>query len=113
MGRLFKAYLPGDKVWCCQSCAAHLAYQDDVMSRNFTGKHGRAFLVSNVINVSLGETEERSLMTGMHTVADIYCNVCNSVLGWKYLEARDEEQKYKENKFLVEKMKIIKEKQWS
>lgn len=48
MGRLFKAYLPGDKVWCCQSCAAHLAYQDDVMSRNFTGKHGRAFLVSNV-----------------------------------------------------------------
>lgn len=24
-------------------------------------------------------------MTGMHTVADIYCNVCNSVLGWKYV----------------------------
>lgn len=52
MGRLFKAYLPGDKVWCCQSCAAHLAYQDDVMSRNFTGKHGRAFLVSNVYATS-------------------------------------------------------------
>lgn len=45
------------------------------------------------INVSLGETEERSLMTGMHTVADIYCNVCNSVLGWKYVRARPHAQR--------------------
>ena len=24
-------------------------------------------------------------MTGMHTVADIYCVGCNTVLGWKYV----------------------------
>lgn len=24
-------------------------------------------------------------MTGLHTVADIHCNVCDTVLGWKYV----------------------------
>ncbi len=24
-------------------------------------------------------------MTGIHIVADIYCNVCSNVLGWKYV----------------------------
>lgn len=37
------------------------------------------------INVTVGMTEERRLMTGMHTVADIQCNVCECVLGWKYV----------------------------
>ena len=26
-------------------------------------------------------------MTGLHSVADIYCKECSSRLGWKYLEA--------------------------
>lgn len=37
------------------------------------------------VNVCVGETEERRLMTGLHNVADIHCNVCNTVLGWKYV----------------------------
>lgn len=24
-------------------------------------------------------------MTGLHTVADIYCTCCSTVLGWKYV----------------------------
>lgn len=39
----------------------------------------------NRTNVALGEKEERRLMTGAHVVADIHCNVCDSVLGWKYV----------------------------
>lgn len=102
MGRKFKAYLSSDKkVWSCSSCSAHLAYQDDIMSRNFQGKHGRAYLINNVINVVLGHTEQRRLMTGLHTVADIHCNLCNCILGWKYVHAHDESQKYKEDKFLL------------
>ena len=27
-------------------------------------------------------------MTGLHTVADIYCTCCNTVLGWKYVSTR-------------------------
>ena len=37
------------------------------------------------VNITLGPKEERLLMTGLHTVADIYCTCCNTVLGWKYV----------------------------
>lgn len=43
------------------------------------------FLRYQRINVGVGQLEERRLLTGVHTVADIYCNVCNNVLGWKYV----------------------------
>ena len=42
-------------------------------------------------------------------VADIYCNACETRLGWKYLEAFEESQKYKEGKFILEKAMIMKE----
>ena len=37
------------------------------------------------VNVQLGPREERLLITGLHAVADIQCNCCGSVLGWKYV----------------------------
>ena len=39
----------------------------------------------NRVNITLGPKEERLLMTGLHTVADIYCTCCNTTLGWKYV----------------------------
>ena len=27
------------------------------------------------------------MTTGLHTVADIYCNQCSQVVGWKYVSA--------------------------
>ena len=53
--------------------------------QQFQGRHGRAYLLSNVVNVTLGPREERLLITGMHTVADIHCTSCNTVIGWKYV----------------------------
>ncbi|CRK35816.1 hypothetical protein BN1708_016471, partial [Verticillium longisporum] len=35
------------------------------------------------------------LVTGWHVVADITCAVCHAKLGWKYVDAREEAQKYK------------------
>lgn len=37
------------------------------------------------VNVSVGEKEERMMMTGLHTVADIFCVSCGSIVGWKYV----------------------------
>lgn len=37
------------------------------------------------INVNLGPKEQRILITGLHTVADIHCTTCNAVVGWKYV----------------------------
>lgn len=57
-----------------------------------------------------GQEEERMLMTGLHTVADISCKVCNSNIGWIYLKSPELNQKYKEGKYIVEKTKVVKEK---
>ncbi|CAA6673652.1 unnamed protein product [Spirodela intermedia] len=54
-----------------------------------------AFLFSHAMNVEVGPKEDRQLMTGLHTVADIY--------------SYEESQKYKEGKFILEKSKIMKE----
>ena len=34
----------------------------------------------------------------MHTVADVSCAQCNTMLGWVYVRAEAEDQKYKEGK---------------
>lgn len=41
--------------------------------------------LTDSVNVSVGEKEERLMMTGMHTVADIFCVGCGSIVGWKYV----------------------------
>lgn len=61
------------------------------------------------MNVMVGPKEDRQLMTGLHTVADVYCLDCHNLLGWKYERAYEETQKYKEGKFILEKSKIVKE----
>ncbi|KAF2288541.1 hypothetical protein GH714_008309 [Hevea brasiliensis] len=47
------------------------------------------------------------MMTGMHTVVDIFCVGCGSILGWKYEYAHEKAQKYKEGKFILERYKIL------
>ena len=39
----------------------------------------------NSVNITIGEKEERMMMTGMHTVVDIFCIGCGSIVGWKYV----------------------------
>ncbi|KAH9767058.1 protein yippee-like [Citrus sinensis] len=58
------------------------------------------------VNVSVGEKEERLMMTGMHTVADIFCVGCGSIVGWKYETAHEKSQKYKEGKSVLERFKV-------
>ncbi|KAG1662309.1 hypothetical protein FOA52_011467 [Chlamydomonas sp. UWO 241] len=105
-----RSYIAQPRVLCCSNCHAHLTNHDDVYSKNFQGRHGRAYLCSNVVNVSVGAKEQRLLITGLHTVADITCNHCATVLGWKYEHAFEPSQKYKEGKFIVEKRWLMQDK---
>ncbi|KAL5738653.1 hypothetical protein ACOSP7_031414 [Xanthoceras sorbifolium] len=73
------------------------------------GRNGRAFLFYHAMNVVVGPKEDRHLLTGLHTVANIYCADCREVLGWKYERAYEASQKYKQGKFILEKSKIVKE----
>uniref|UniRef100_K3XBN4 Protein yippee-like n=1 Tax=Globisporangium ultimum (strain ATCC 200006 / CBS 805.95 / DAOM BR144) TaxID=431595 RepID=K3XBN4_GLOUD len=79
MGKVFEVYVDSAKVFCCRQCKAQLS-----------------------VNVCTGPPEERTLMTGEHVVVDLFCNTCWSPVGWKYEEAQDPSQKYKEGKFILE-----------
>lgn len=99
----------GPRLYCCCNCRNHVALHDDIVSKNFQAKNGRAFLFSQAMNVVAGRKEERQLITGLHTVADVHCSDCGQVLGWRYERAYQDSQKYKEGKIVLEKFKIVKE----
>lgn len=39
-------------------------------------------------------------------MSDVSCAICGTVLGWKYVEAAEESQKYKVGKFILETKRI-------
>lgn len=51
-------------------------------------------------------------MTGAHTVGDISCAQCGSVLGWKYVAAEEEGQRYKVGKFILETKRVCRTSTW-
>eukprot|EP01121_Diplochlamys_sp_Union-15-3_P022832 TRINITY_DN9841_c0_g1_i1.p1 TRINITY_DN9841_c0_g1~~TRINITY_DN9841_c0_g1_i1.p1 ORF type:complete len:115 (-),score=12.10 TRINITY_DN9841_c0_g1_i1:38-382(-) len=112
MGRLFLNYLSGDRIYSCKYCDSHLANRDDIISKAFQGRYGKASLFRTCINVTSGNVEERTLRTGLHKVADIYCVNCQELLGWKYEFAFEITEKYKEGKYILEKAKIKRDKLW-
>lgn len=134
MGLIYTHFLDGSdhKVLSCSCCATHLALPSDVISKDFQGRLGKAFLVLSVVNVRHGEPTDRTMTTGVHSVRDIHCNHCERVVGWKYDKAwhstsnvrynlsnnryqvsnnrcrnvngREPSQRYKEGKFILEKV---------
>ncbi|KAL0359185.1 UNVERIFIED_CONTAM: protein yippee-like [Sesamum angustifolium] len=123
MGRVFEVTLEG-KIYSCKHCGTHLALAEDRLQgflvrhtlltlfsllsllQSFHSRHGKAYLFNKVVNVTLGEKEERLMMTGSHIVSDIFCVRCGSIVGWKYETAHEKSQKYKEGKSVLERFKI-------
>ncbi|KAK2461335.1 hypothetical protein APHAL10511_006862 [Amanita phalloides] len=102
----------GHPVFSCSKCAAVISLQDELISKAFSGRDGRGYLMHSATNVRLGRREDRPLLTGVHSVADVFCLGCNDRLGWFYHKAADSSQKYKEGKYLLEKERLIKENEW-
>ncbi|KAL8675287.1 MAG: hypothetical protein Q9168_000316 [Polycauliona sp. 1 TL-2023] len=118
----------------CARCAADLCPTSQIISKGFTGRHGRAYLVSaspvidapppyhhhrsrNAKTVSLPNTRThkampRQLVTGAHTVSDVSCAFCDSVIGWKYDSAKEETQRYKVGKYILETKKVFSSSCW-
>lgn len=88
MGMRHAEFLSSPKrVYGCGQCHAHLSTEECIVSRQFNGQHGKAYLFDAVVNVYFGDAEDRHMTTGLHTVRDIRCNKCAAVLGWKYVSA--------------------------
>ncbi|WJX76645.1 hypothetical protein P8452_60038 [Trifolium repens] len=93
--------------YSCKHCQTALALVDDIISKSFHCRYGKAYLFDNVVNVTVGEKVNRMMITGLHTVVDIFCVTCGSNVGWKYEAAYDKSQKYKEGKFILERFKVM------
>ncbi|KAK9152837.1 hypothetical protein Sjap_000317 [Stephania japonica] len=118
MGRVFLVELEGS-VYRCKFCRSHLALADDLVSRVtlflsissdtlcFQLPPRKAYLFNTAVNVTVGTPEERMMLSGMHTVADIFCCCCGQIVGWKYETAHDKTQKYKEGKIVLERGRIV------
>ncbi|KIM46874.1 hypothetical protein M413DRAFT_422338 [Hebeloma cylindrosporum] len=102
----------GHPNFSCSNCSALIALQDELISKSFSGRDGRGYLMQSATNIKLGRKEDRSLLTGIHTVANVYCLGCNERIGWFYHKAADISQKYKEGKYLLEREKLVKENAW-
>ncbi|KAI0842691.1 yippee-domain-containing protein [Hypoxylon sp. FL0890] len=109
----------------CSTCASDFAYSAQIVSKGFTGRYGRAYLVSppdrplrkgikgrDLINIKIGKSETRVLVTGSHVVADITCAVCHTKVGWKYIDAKEDSQKYKIGKFILETQRVVVYRNW-
>ncbi|KAI8991631.1 yippee zinc-binding/DNA-binding /Mis18, centromere assembly-domain-containing protein [Mycotypha africana] len=97
-------------IYCCCTCQTHIASQEEIISGAYLGRHGPAYLVNKVLNITVGHLEQRMLMTGIHTVADLFCSICQMRIGWRYIKSPTLQQKYKEGRYLIEKTRVIKEK---
>ncbi|KAH7011835.1 yippee zinc-binding/DNA-binding /Mis18, centromere assembly-domain-containing protein [Ilyonectria destructans] len=104
----------------CSTCSADLALASQIISKGFTGRYGRAFLVApppppapqSLVNIRVGKSENRQLVTGWHVVADITCRSCATKLGWKYVDAKEQGQKYKVGKFILETERVVTHRSW-
>ncbi|KAJ3401389.1 hypothetical protein CcCBS67573_g08822 [Chytriomyces confervae] len=95
---------PVVKILACKACGTHLSHNgnNNLISKDFHGHHGKAWLMRTVFNTVLGEPSSRAMTTGVHVVADIDCTSCGTTVGWKYVKAMETSQRYKEGCFIIE-----------
>ncbi|KAK1724657.1 yippee zinc-binding/DNA-binding /Mis18, centromere assembly-domain-containing protein [Colletotrichum acutatum] len=99
----------------CSTCSCDIAFASQIVSKGFTGRYGRAYLIAptgSLANVRIGKCENRQLVTGWHVVADITCVLCSAKLGWKYVDAKELSQKYKVGKFILEVERVVPFRSW-
>ncbi|KAM7251372.1 hypothetical protein ACFE04_023255 [Oxalis oulophora] len=110
MGRVFVVELEG-RSYRCKFCRTHLALPDDLVSRDLYTNFDFVFedvsldfAFLQLYNITMGTLEERMMLSGMHTVADIFCCCCGQIES-----ALEKSQKYKEGKFVLERGRIVDE----
>jgi len=106
MGKPFVEYLPG-KVYCCSECNAHIAPKALAVWSGYMGYRIPAFLFRMTVNIeTVGKLRHTTLSTGDYGLMDVHCRICRTYLGWKYVEASNEKEKYKVGTFLLEQAKL-------
>ncbi|GFP93675.1 protein yippee-like at4g27745 [Phtheirospermum japonicum] len=102
-------YTTGHPLYSCKKCRNPVAVHDDLLSKKFVAKSGQAYMFGHAMNIVVGPKEDKQLMTGYFTIANIFCSKCGEGLGWTYVRAFEAREKFKEGRYIVEKAKIVKE----
>ena len=130
------------RVTCHPLCAFNRAALDAVAASfaipDLTMPLGLRTVAMHRVNCTAGPQEERTLMTGVHVVADLTCSTCGAGVGWTYVRARTKQQtmggfqwltgrrrmrclqvraaegsqRYKEGKSILESGRIVKDNGW-
>ncbi|KAI5955240.1 hypothetical protein KGF54_001801 [Candida jiufengensis] len=95
---------PNIQIITCKSCSSHLCLSDLILSDNFNGSSGPAYLVDNLINVELNPIiEDTRMKTGLYKINKVKCHQCFNNLGWYYKKSYSYSETYKEGKYVIEK----------
>ena len=106
MGRIFLQNMGGTRIYTCTQCGSYLTTRKQLISKQFTGATGRAYLFGKCVNLEYSAMQERQMLTGRHIVRDVACKKCGAKLGWMYEFAVHPDQRYKEGKTILEKALI-------
>ncbi|KAM7499801.1 hypothetical protein LguiA_024215 [Lonicera macranthoides] len=96
--------------YSCNNCRNQIALPDDLLSKSFWVKSGKAYYFSRAMNIVERQKEENQMfLSGEFSIAEVYCSKCGEELAMKYLRAYHETQIFKEGKFILESAKIMME----
>ncbi|CDR37990.1 CYFA0S01e19944g1_1 [Cyberlindnera fabianii] len=106
MGLRYSVFIDSDHhkgaTFGCAYCKTHLSSSTLVISKDYRGKTGDAYLMDKVVNIIQGKKVHRQMITGRYLVSDIMCHQCGHCVGWKYHKSDVKNQKYKEGKYILE-----------
>ncbi|KAA8549238.1 hypothetical protein F0562_000922 [Nyssa sinensis] len=94
---------PDVHFFLCRQCRAHIALTQEFF---FTDIMMNAGIFKNVVNVQVdGQAHNRT--EGPNQVANAHCNRCNRLLGWKFVEVRNNTIIVKPGRFLLHLNKLL------
>jgi hypothetical protein len=77
-------------------CGCEVSSEHALVWEGFMGANVPALLFRRGINIDhIGPHRRETLSTGTYLLVDVVCRLCRCKLGWRYLEAEKEDQKYK------------------
>lgn len=95
-------------VYHCCRCRCPTLRCRDIVSTNYHGAWGPAFLVDRLYNAAVERASyAAAFVTGSYIVRDVVCSCCRLMLGKKYVEARDPANRFKVGKILLEQTMVF------
>eukprot|EP00931_Biecheleriopsis_adriatica_P102605 TRINITY_DN77550_c0_g1_i1.p1 TRINITY_DN77550_c0_g1~~TRINITY_DN77550_c0_g1_i1.p1 ORF type:complete len:555 (-),score=62.96 TRINITY_DN77550_c0_g1_i1:43-1707(-) len=95
-------------VYHCSRCRSPILRTKDIVSTNYHGARGPAFLVSHLYNTVVERVPySAAFVTGAYSVCNVACAGCSIPIAKKYVDAREPSNRYKVGKFLLERTLIF------